>query len=152
MITDDVRILAEKAAELYNANSSVATIQQANAVVESLRMFVQAYKLFVQAYQVYDDVYSKPHPIWKPKILMFDEATSALDSDSELAIEKALKNIMKNKTVISIAHRLSTLKNMDRLIVLDNGKIIEQGSQKELLKNKDGIFQHLYKLQSEGYL
>lgn len=71
MITDDVRILAEKAAELYNANSSVATIQQANAVVESLRMFVQAYKLFVQAYQVYDDVYSKPHPIWKPKILMF---------------------------------------------------------------------------------
>lgn len=85
-------------------------------------------------------------------ILILDEATSALDSDSELAIEKALKNIMKNKTVISIAHRLSTLKNMDRLIVLDNGKIIEQGTQKELLKNKDGIFHHLYKLQSEGYL
>ena len=71
MKTDNVRILAEKAAELYNANSSVANIQQANAVVESLRMFVQAYEMFVQAYQVYDDVYSKPHPIWKPKILMF---------------------------------------------------------------------------------
>ena len=85
-------------------------------------------------------------------ILILDEATSALDSDSELAIEKALKNIMKNKTVISIAHRLSTLKNMDRLIVLDNGKIIEQGSQKELLKNKDGTFHRLYKFQTEGYL
>ena len=85
-------------------------------------------------------------------ILILDEATSALDSDSELAIEKALSNIMKNKTVIAIAHRLSTLKNMDRIIVLDNGKIIEEGSIKELLKNKDGTFYHLYKLQTEGYL
>lgn len=85
-------------------------------------------------------------------ILILDEATSALDSDSELAVEKALKNIMKNKTVITIAHRLSTLKNMDRLIVLENGKIIEQGSQKDLLKNPHGTFHNLYKLQSEGYL
>jgi len=85
-------------------------------------------------------------------ILILDEATSALDSDSELAIEKALSNIMKNKTVIAIAHRLSTLKNMDRIIVLDNGKIIEEGTIKELLKNKDGTFYHLYKLQTEGYL
>lgn len=85
-------------------------------------------------------------------ILILDEATSALDSDSELAIEKALKNIMKNKTVIAIAHRLSTLKNMDKIIVLDNGKIIEQGTQKELLKNEDGTFHRLYKLQTEGYL
>jgi ATP-binding cassette subfamily B protein len=85
-------------------------------------------------------------------ILILDEATSALDSDSELAIEKALSNIMKNKTVIAIAHRLSTLKNMDRIIVIDNGKIIEEGTIKELLKNKDGTFYHLYKLQTEGYL
>ena len=85
-------------------------------------------------------------------ILILDEATSALDSDSELAIEKALSNIMKNKTVIAIAHRLSTLKNMDRIIVLNNGKIIEEGTIKELLKNKDGTFYHLYKLQTEGYL
>lgn len=85
-------------------------------------------------------------------ILILDEATSALDSDSELAIEKALSNIIKNKTTIVIAHRLSTLKNMDRIIVLDKGKIIEQGSIKELLKNKDGIFNRLYKLQTEGYL
>ena len=85
-------------------------------------------------------------------ILILDEATSALDSASELAIEKAISNIMKNKTVIAIAHRLSTLKNMDKIIVLDHGNIIEQGTQKELLKNKDGTFYHLYKLQSEGYL
>jgi len=85
-------------------------------------------------------------------ILILDEATSALDSESELAIEKALKNIMKNKTVIALAHRLSTLKNMDRILVLELGKIIEDGSQKELLKNKSGTFTKLYKLQSEGYL
>ncbi len=85
-------------------------------------------------------------------ILILDEATSALDSDSELAIEKALSNIMKNKTVIAIAHRLSTLKNMDRIIVLVKGKILEEGTIKELLKNKDGTFYHLYKLQTEGYL
>jgi ATP-binding cassette subfamily B protein len=85
-------------------------------------------------------------------ILILDEATSALDSQSEVAIEKALKNIMKNKTVIAIAHRLSTLKNMDKIVVLENGQIIEQGSQKELMKNKSGTFSRLYKLQSDGYL
>lgn len=85
-------------------------------------------------------------------ILILDEATSALDSESELAIEKALKNIMKNKTVIAIAHRLSTLKNIDRIIVLDHGNIIEDGTQKELLKNPTGTFHKFYKLQSDGYL
>ena len=85
-------------------------------------------------------------------ILILDEATSALDSQSEAAIEKALKNIMKNKTVIAIAHRLSTLKNMDKIAVLDKGEIIEYGTQKELLKNKSGTFHRLYKLQSDGYL
>ena len=85
-------------------------------------------------------------------ILILDEATSALDSESEQAIEKAIKNIMKNKTVIAIAHRLSTLKNMDKIIVLDKGKIVESGTQKELLKNKSGTFSRLYKLQADGYL
>ncbi len=85
-------------------------------------------------------------------ILILDEATSALDSESEQAIEKALKGLMKNKTVIAIAHRLSTLKNMDRIVVLEKGEIIENGAQKELLKNKGGTFSRLYKLQSEGYL
>ncbi len=85
-------------------------------------------------------------------ILILDEATSALDSESEQAIEKALKELMKNKTVIAIAHRLSTLKNMDRIIVLEKGEIKEDGAQKDLLKNKSGTFSRLYKLQSEGYL
>lgn len=85
-------------------------------------------------------------------ILILDEATSALDSESEQAIEKALKELMKNKTVIAIAHRLSTLKNMDRIIVLEKGKIKEDGTPKDLLKNKSSTFYHLYRLQSEGYL
>ena len=85
-------------------------------------------------------------------ILILDEATSSLDSDSELHIQMALKNIMKDKTVIAIAHRLSTLKDMDRIIVLDNGKIIENDTPKNLLKNKNGTFYKLYELQSNGYL
>ena len=80
-------------------------------------------------------------------VLILDEATSALDSESESAIQKALKNIMKNKTVIAVAHRLSTLKNMDRIIVLDKGKIIEDGAPKELLNKKDGLYRHFYDLQ-----
>ncbi|MBO5039377.1 MAG: ABC transporter ATP-binding protein [Alphaproteobacteria bacterium] len=79
-------------------------------------------------------------------ILILDEATSALDSESETYIEKAIEEIIKNKTVIAIAHRLSTLKNMDRIIVLEKGKIIEQGTPKELLKLK-GKFFKLWKMQ-----
>lgn len=85
-------------------------------------------------------------------ILIFDEATSSLDSVSEKYIQKSLKELIKGKTVISIAHRLSTLKEMDRIIVLENGKIVEDGSQKELLKNKKGIFYKLYNMQSDGIL
>ena len=85
-------------------------------------------------------------------VLILDEATSALDSESESAIQKALKNIMKNKTVIAVAHRLSTLKNMDRIIVLDKGEIIEDGSPAELLQKPDSAFYHLYKLQSDGFI
>ena len=85
-------------------------------------------------------------------ILILDEATSALDSEAEIMIEKALQNIIKDKTVIAIAHRLSTLRSMDRIIVLENGKIIEEGPIDELLKNKSGTFYKLYQLQSNGYL
>ena len=77
-------------------------------------------------------------------ILILDEATSSLDSDSEVYIQQTLKKIMKNKTVIAIAHRLSTLKDMDRIIVLEKGKIIENDAPKNLFKNKDGIFYKLY--------
>ncbi|MDD4555986.1 MAG: ABC transporter ATP-binding protein [Alphaproteobacteria bacterium] len=84
-------------------------------------------------------------------ILILDEATSALDSESEFYIQKALKDLMKRKTVIAVAHRLSTLKEMDRIVVMSKGKILEKGTQKELLKEK-GVFYNFYKMQSEGFL
>ena len=71
---------------------------------------------------------------------------------AEVAIQKALSNLMQNKTVIAIAHRLSTLKNMDRIIVLDNGKIIEDDTPQNLLKKKNSTFKHFYSLQADGYL
>ena len=80
-------------------------------------------------------------------ILILDEATSALDSESEQYIQKSLKKLMKGKTVIAIAHRLSTLKEMDRLVVMDNGKIVEQGSHDELLR-RGGAYADFYKIQS----
>ncbi len=80
-------------------------------------------------------------------ILILDEATSALDSESEQYIQKSLKKLMKGKTVIAIAHRLSTLREMDRLIVMDNGKIVEEGSHDELLK-RAGAYYEFYRIQS----
>ena len=85
-------------------------------------------------------------------ILILDEATSALDSEAEIMVQNALENLMKNKTVIAIAHRLSTLRSMDRIIVLDSGKIIEDGAPQELLNKKNSLFKHLYELQTDGYL
>ena len=84
-------------------------------------------------------------------LLILDEATSALDSVSEQAIQKALSELMKNRTSIVIAHRLSTLQHLDRIIVLDKGQIAEQGSHAELLK-KDGIYADLWKRQKDGFV
>ena len=82
-----------------------------------------------------------------PAILVLDEATSALDSESEKFVQDALINLMKNKTSIVIAHRLSTIQNADKIIVLDNGKIIEEGKHKELMSKK-GTYNALVKMQS----
>jgi ATP-binding cassette, subfamily B, multidrug efflux pump len=84
-------------------------------------------------------------------ILLLDEATSALDSEIEQIIQTSLDTVMKGKTVIAIAHRLSTIAVMDRLIVIDNGKIIEQGSHQNLVKNK-GLYYELWKRQSGGFI
>ena len=86
-----------------------------------------------------------------PPILIFDEATSALDSQSERHIQKSLSNLMKGKTVLAIAHRLSTLREMDRILVFDKGRIIESGSHEELLTKK-GLYFKLYNMQADGFV
>lgn len=84
-------------------------------------------------------------------ILLLDEATSALDSESEIAIQKAIDTLAKDKTIIAIAHRLSTLQKMDRIIVMDGGAIIEDGAHNELIK-AGGTYATLWKHQSGGFL
>lgn len=85
-------------------------------------------------------------------ILILDEATSALDSASEINIQQALLGIFEHKTVVAIAHRLSTLSAMDRIIVIDGGKVVENGKPKELLKNNNSIFKKLWEHQKNGFL
>lgn len=84
-------------------------------------------------------------------ILVLDEATSALDSESEVAIQKALGELMIGKTVIAIAHRLSTLRKMDRILVIENGQIIQDGTHDELA-NRPGLYQKLWEHQAGGFL
>lgn len=84
-------------------------------------------------------------------ILVFDEATSALDSQSEKHIQKSLVRLMKNKTVIAIAHRLSTLREMDRILVFDKGRIVEQGTHLSLLRKK-GLYYKIYNMQVDGFM
>ena len=84
-------------------------------------------------------------------ILILDEATSALDSEVEAAIQENLAQLMDGKTVIAIAHRLSTIAALDRLIVLDEGKVVEEGSHEELIA-RGGLYAQLWKRQSGGFL
>jgi ATP-binding cassette subfamily B protein len=85
-------------------------------------------------------------------ILILDEATSSLDSQSEGLIQDALEKLMKDKTVIVIAHRLSTIKKADRIIVANDGKIVEQGNHGQLMKLKNGIYNRLWELQVGGFI
>jgi ATP-binding cassette subfamily B multidrug efflux pump len=85
-------------------------------------------------------------------ILILDEATSALDSEVEAAIQENLNALMEGKTVIAVAHRLSTIAAMDRLVVMDKGRIVEEGTHADLLKKKKGIYASLWARQSGGFL
>ncbi len=85
-----------------------------------------------------------------PKILILDEATASVDTETEKAIQNSLKLLVKGRTTLSIAHRLSTLRDTDRLIVIDNGRIVEEGTIDELDKKEDGIFHKLNELQNKS--
>ena len=83
--------------------------------------------------------------------MLLDEATSALDSESEVLIQDALWKLMEGRTAIVIAHRLSTVQKMDRIIVMEDGEITEQGTHKELIR-QNGTYAGLWSHQSGGFL
>ena len=84
-----------------------------------------------------------------PRILILDEATSAVDTESEFLIQSALENLMKGRTTVAIAHRLSTVKNADKLVVLDGGQIAEEGTHDELMEVDGGIYRKLVEMQTQ---
>lgn len=85
-------------------------------------------------------------------ILVLDEATSSLDSESEEVVQKGLQELFSKRTVLAIAHRLSTLRAMDRIIVLDKGKIVEDGAPQDLLNKEGGIFRNMWEHQKKGFI
>ena len=83
-----------------------------------------------------------------PPILILDEATSALDTESERLVQDAMVRLMENRTSIVIAHRLSTIQHADMIVVIEDGRLAEKGTQEELLKKPDGIYKKLYEMQT----
>ena len=84
-------------------------------------------------------------------ILILDEATSALDSETEVCIQKSFDELANGRTTLAIAHRLSTLRNMDRIVVLKDGHVVEQGAHSALLR-RGGEYARLWKMQSGGFI
>jgi subfamily B ATP-binding cassette protein MsbA len=85
-----------------------------------------------------------------PQVLIFDEATSALDTESETLVQEAIDRLMSNRTVLVIAHRLSTIKTADRILVLDQGRIVESGSHSQLMAS-EGLYRRLYEMQFKDW-
>ena len=82
-------------------------------------------------------------------IVIFDEATSSLDTITEKHIQDAMSELMEGRTTIIIAHRLSTVRDVDRILVFENGSIVEQGSHQALLRNSNGIYRALHDMQAD---
>ncbi|WP_096270040.1 ABC transporter ATP-binding protein [Paucisalibacillus globulus] len=86
-----------------------------------------------------------------PSILVLDDATSAVDMETEFQIQKALKEVMKGRTSFIIAHRISSLKHADEILVLENGKVVERGTHDELLRKEDGAYKRIYDIQYQDH-
>jgi ABC-type multidrug transport system fused ATPase/permease subunit len=87
--------------------------------------------------------------VQKTEIILFDEATSALDNETQESIQRAINNMKRKYTIMIIAHRLSTVINSDRIMVLNNGKIEDSGTHEELLENNE-IYRSVYEVQTQG--
>lgn len=85
-----------------------------------------------------------------PRVLILDEATASVDTQTERSIQQAIDRLAQGRTTISIAHRLSTLRNADRLIVIENGQLVQSGTHAELARCKEGVYYKLWQLQSKA--
>jgi len=85
-----------------------------------------------------------------PPILILDEATSSLDTESEMLVQEALERLMRERTTLVIAHRLSTVQNADLIIVMDDGRIVQQGTHAELMQQEEGLYLRLHTIQFQA--